>query len=427
FIPYTKSLSMEFERAIGPWLFALHRQYPKAFRGRSYWSLSPATRERRITSGGLTIGSADDSEYFSMFARILLRSILAIQPDIARISDPDGFYRRTLLELLGCANLSLVSIWSPTFLLRLDERLRRDWTKLLDALRKHNPQRYNELKVLDPDSCTWQNIWPELKLLSCWADASAGQFLSSVQDRTGGVPIQPKGLLSTEGIISIPWMHGSDPVAAVLSHFLEGEDLQSGEILPVWQWKKQARYSMIISTGGGLYRFRTGDVVAVTGFVGETPCLHFEGRSSRNSDLVGEKLSEYQALQMITQLRHSTEMQNLGAIFLYPRAGARCSYWILVESGNAGPPGLALLQSAAAQADRALRQNPYYDQARNLGQLDGPLCRVIRRGGHGAIMRIIQQKKQIKDGDFKEPILLSSAEISIEELEPFLELHQSTN
>jgi hypothetical protein len=48
----------------------------------------------------------------------------------------------------------------------------------------------------------------------------------------------------------------------------------------------------VLTTGGGLYRYRLGDVVEVVGFHRRCPMLRFLGRSGAVSDLVGEKLDE---------------------------------------------------------------------------------------------------------------------------------------
>jgi hypothetical protein len=51
-------------------------------------------------------------------------------------------------------------------------------------------------------------------------------------------------------------------------------------------------YRVLVTTGGGLYRYDLGDVVEVVGFLRECPLLKFRGRHGSGSDLVGEKLNE---------------------------------------------------------------------------------------------------------------------------------------
>ena len=49
-------------------------------------------------------------------------------------------------------------------------------------------------------------------------------------------------------------------------------------------------YQVIVTTGGGLYRYPLGDRIRVTGFVHGAPCFRFVGREGLVSDFFGEKL-----------------------------------------------------------------------------------------------------------------------------------------
>ena len=59
---------------------------------------------------------------------------------------------------------------------------------------------------------------------------------------------------------------------------------------------------MVVTTGGGLYRYPLRDVVEVVGFVNECPLLRFVGRARRVSDLVGEKLDESHVSRILQQV-----------------------------------------------------------------------------------------------------------------------------
>src|SRR5262249_56650625 len=57
-------------------------------------------------------------------------------------------------------------------------------------------------------------------------------------------------------------------------------------------------YSVVLTTGGGLYRYHLGDVVAVVGRVRDCPIVRFVGRKNV-SDWRGEKLHEAHAARVI--------------------------------------------------------------------------------------------------------------------------------
>src|SRR5262249_22337630 len=113
--------------------------------------------------------------------------------------------------------------------------------------------------------------------------------LNQLRQRLPGAFIQPKGLLATEAFVTFP-LGGLHPLA-VRSHFFEFEN-DSGQILLAHELKEHNEYEVIVTTSGGLFRYRLGDRVRVTAFLQNTPCLRFLGRNGTVSDRFGEKLSE---------------------------------------------------------------------------------------------------------------------------------------
>jgi len=104
-----------------------------------------------------------------------------------------------------------------------------------------------------------------------------------------GVTIQGKGLLSTEAVTTIPFL-GTYPLA-YRSHFFEFL-ADSGRVYPSWELDLGGAYEVLQTTGNGFVRYRSGDRVKVTGFLGQVPCLEFVGREAV-SDHFGEKLSHH--------------------------------------------------------------------------------------------------------------------------------------
>jgi GH3 auxin-responsive promoter len=105
------------------------------------------------------------------------------------------------------------------------------------------------------------------------------------------VSIQPKGLLSTEGVVSFPLAAAGGSVAAVRSHFLELLPDDSDVAVGVSEAEAGRVYEVLLTTSGGLYRYRTKDLVRVEGWYKRAPVLGFVGRADAASDLAGEKLT----------------------------------------------------------------------------------------------------------------------------------------
>jgi len=171
--------------------------------------------------------------------------------------------------------------------------------------------------------------------------------------------------LSTEGFISFP-LARRGAVLAVRSHFFEFVD-DRGEQRLAHELERGGSYQVVMTTGGGLYRYRSGDVVEVIGFEHQCPMLRFVGRSDGVCDRVGEKLSE-------VQVRHALDTafaaHNLAPQFamLVPVESPQRSYRLYLEGRN-GELTAAKLAAVRTGVEAVLAENPYYDQAVRIGQL----------------------------------------------------------
>src|SRR5260370_15408804 len=66
-----------------------------------------------------------------------------------------------------------------------------------------------------------KTFWPLLDTISCWTSASAAPFARRLQSLFPGVQIPGKGLLATEGVITIPLSDHSYPALAAESGYYE--------------------------------------------------------------------------------------------------------------------------------------------------------------------------------------------------------------
>src|SRR5262249_11520043 len=91
-------------------------------------------------------------------------------------------------------------------------------------------------------------LWPRLKLISCWTSAAAQERSQELHERFPGIAVQGKGLLATEGVVSIPLVEYGGCVPAYTSHFLEF--LEDAGTVPklVHELEAGREYSVIITT-----------------------------------------------------------------------------------------------------------------------------------------------------------------------------------
>ena len=370
-IPYTESLKRQFQAGINPWIADLFSARPALRRGRAYWMVSPPF-ERQQTSGGLEIGFADDTQYLGLIGRLAAGRVMAIPPGTMNgIRTEDAPYQ-TLVRLLAVSDLSLISVWSPTFLTNLIRLLESSQDRLLRDLRTLVPKKAVDriegiFKADEGIRDKLANLWPQLGLISCWADSSAAHCVHEITDFFPCVEIQAKGLVSTEAFVSLPIAGQLGSALSVRSHFFEFQaaSASSNDTLLAHELSFGTRYRVIVTTGGGLYRYQTHDVIEVVGFLEQCPLIQFCGRANRTSDLVGEKLTEVFVASAIARMAKRLSIVPVFAMLVPHRNPP--GYRLLIElNGESEKPSASTI---AATLESLLCENPWYDHAIQVGQL----------------------------------------------------------
>lgn len=346
-VPSTPASRAELRRAVGAWVADTYGRDPALARGPAYWSISPTVPAER-TAGGIPVGFDDDASILGGWVEAVVRRGLVGPP---RGLDGEAFWGATADALIAARDLTLISVWSPSF-----------GSLLLDAVERRGGA-----------------AWPRLRLLSAWADASAAPEVERLRARLPGVAFQAKGLLATEGIVSVPF-GGAHPLA-LTSHYLELER-DDGEVIPLWTARPGDEGCVVLTTGAGLWRYQLRDRIAVTARLRATPTIRFLGRQDRVSDLRGEKLAEPFVAAVLADLP--------GFALLAPEGDRYVLY-----AEHAVDPGAI---------DARLCENPHYRWCRSVGQL-GPLGWV--RVGPDAGARYVAHKAASGQrwGDVKLPRL----------------------
>ena len=346
-VPYSAAGLADMRAELGNWITGLaDRHLRPGCAGQLYLALSPVLRAPQALAG-VPIGLSDAAYLGDALAARLL-PCLAVSPAVAGASDVASWRAQTVAQLRAARGLRMLSVWSPSFML-----------DLLDAMG-------------EPDLPA---LWPDLALISCWTEAGAARDAAELQARLPHAQLQGKGLMATEGVVTVPNAQGQ----CVLAQRGFFEFLHEGQLHSPQALLPGLDYEVVMTTASGLYRYRTGDLVRLSAWAEPSwppacqaavhvssatpsptplrhpqaqPVLRFMGRSGIQSDLVGEKLCEAFV---------SACLQGVpGACFLVPDAAARRYVLVAEQAINA-----AQLQAVA----RALCANPHYAYARSLGQL----------------------------------------------------------
>jgi hypothetical protein len=388
-IPFTRSLKRGFNAALGPWLVDLARQRPGLLGGPAYWSVTPsigrmsAQEDPVATDSAVPIGFENDTAYLGPVAQRLAGAVMAVPSGVRRASSLEGFRHSTLLHLLRSRDLRLISVWHPSFLTLLLDALPESWNVLLadiasgrdssgaTAFLQPMPRRADELRGrvrLRPSA-----LWPRLQVISCWADGAASAGARELRELFPGVLVQPKGLLATEACVTLPFQ-GQTPLA-INSHFFEfiapdGTAHLADELI------EGQEYEIVVTNGGGLWRYGLGDRVAVNGWIGPTPSLRFLGRKDYVSDQRGEKLSEAFVAECLAELFSGSSTTPRFALLAPEAADSGCRYTLYIES--------AVDSGTLDRLEQLLRRNPHYALCRDLGQLHSP--KVFPIAGDGFVL-----------------------------------------
>ncbi|MBN1952510.1 MAG: GH3 auxin-responsive promoter family protein [Bacteroidales bacterium] len=392
-IPFTASLKSEFNRAINPWIYNLLDTYKGIRGGKQFWIITPSTLPDHLPESVIPIGFEKDRDYFGKLQRFLIGTVMLLPEEIKNIRSSENYFYLISWFLLKEKNLRLISIWNPSLLLWIMHYLNTNYAALCadiagGKIRLPKPDEPGDRKLADNyarrdvkrgeflmsvGSASPENIsliWPRLKLISSWADAWAGELIPDLKSLFPGISIQGKGLLMTEGVISIPHTRLPDPLLTVNCQFYEFRHPGDNQTYLAHELNDGDEYEVIITTSGGFYRYKTDDIIRVKGFFRNTPMIEFIGKQNVVSDLCGEKLHENFIANILHELSHKY-LNGERYMFLAPaKRENRWSYTLYLE---VHPDELTPYENELCkELDMLLKKNYHYKHCRRMQQLDSP-------------------------------------------------------
>lgn len=407
YIPYTRALKSSFQSMFLLWLGDLSKNGPKLHHFRTYMSVSPALAATETAESGTPVGIEDDTEYLNFFAKVLVKRFLFVPKSVKSVRDPETFLRVLACYLVAQADLEIISIWSPTFLVQVLEFIKTNPEKIISTLRagelktskgnfKFSPVHEVRLQLLNEKKIDWRKLWPDLKLISAWASAQSEFFANRLRGELPQVFFQAKGLLATEAPMTLPWISARGCVPLPAEIFYEFEDGE-GQIRLLHELALGQDYGLILTQKSGLLRYRIGDRVRVSATYLNTPCLEFIGRSESVSDLVGEKLNEDYVAECFREIAGDQYFALLIPEF---DADGAARYIAVFEE----PAQIHRPEILALALDRRLQRAYHYQQARQLGQLEQ--IQVLLHHSPQTVYNDYYLRQGMKWGDIKSKTLI---------------------
>ncbi|MEE1756032.1 GH3 family domain-containing protein [Streptomyces sp. SP18CS02] len=325
-------------------------------------------------------------------------------------SSHSGRMYHRIRHLVG-KDLHFISAINPSTLISLRDLIAEHGAELVRDLaegtlegRPHtdpDPEAARHLQaVLERDGFTLTDVWPSLRLYSCWLSSSAGLYQSRLDAVMPGVASMPFMSCGTEGVTTIPVDDSLDsqPLAVNQAYFefvpaeVElGALLDAGERIDTLLFDEVVEgrdYHLIMTQANGLHRLWSGDIYRVDRITDGTPWIHFVHRHDIFHSFTGEKITEVQVTQAIEQALADQGLT--GGLYMCGPQWAEPPYYVVV--GEATEPGPELDVTLSEAVDRALRTiNIEYASKRSSGRL-GPL--VFGTVPHGAIAAYAESRRQ---------------------------------
>ncbi|RZR80274.1 hypothetical protein BHM03_00006269 [Ensete ventricosum] len=246
-------------------------------------------------------------------------------------------------------------------------------------------------------------IWPNTMYLDVIVTGAMAQYIPSLEYYSGGLPMTCTMYASSEcyfGLNLRPMCKPSEVCYTIMPNMAYFEfiplDAAAGsppQLVDLADVEVGKEYELVITTYAGLYRYRVGDILHVTGFHNAAPQFRFVRRKNVLLSIESDKTDEAELQRAVE--RGSELLKPWGASVAEYTSQADTTvipghyviYWeLLVREGEGGRwPEKEALEACCLEMEEAM--NTVYRQSRVADASIGPLeIRVVRSGTFDELM-----------------------------------------
>jgi len=409
YIPVTPTSEKLSSNLMKQWLYRILPSHPQCLSGGIVGIVSPAIEG--YTPSGIPYGSVSGRIYQQIHS--MIRRSYAIPYPVFELKDYDQRYL-AIARFALARQISFLSTPNPTTLLRLAEvgtaqkegiiRAIYDGSlgfnsseqpEIVSQLQQHiRPQKQRAIELekiaTTTDALLPKDCWRQLRLIGCWLGGSVGIHAQKLALYYGNVDIRDLGYLSSEARITIPYQDNtpSGILGLTLNYceFIPEEELDTPDppIFLSHQLELGKRYSILLTTTAGLYRYQIYDIVEVTGFYGGTPLLAFVRKSKDMTNITGEKIHVNHLLKAMEAVEKEF---NLAIVtYRFVPIPEELRYHLLLELLES-PPDSVMEQLILAIDAELAKINCEYAQKRQSKRLNLPCLHIMRNGWSETQMR----------------------------------------
>jgi len=186
----------------------------------------------------------------------------------------------------------------------------------LNSKLKPDPVRASELRKIFEAGVTNPSVaklvWPKLSGVSAIGTGNFKIHAEKVRRFTGDdVELISPVIEASESLIAIATSCNNEEFTIVpqagFFEFIPEDD--PAKVLPMDKLEVGKNYEIVLTTISGLYRYRIGDVITVSGYYGQIPKIKFSHRANVYINIAGEKTSEAYLLEAIDYFEEKTNIK----------------------------------------------------------------------------------------------------------------------
>ncbi|EXB76648.1 hypothetical protein L484_011493 [Morus notabilis] len=338
-----------------------------------------------------------------------------------------SMYTQMLCGLLERHHVLRLGAVFASGLIRAIKFLQLNWSNLARDIRSGtlNPKisdpaiRRRLAEILVPDNdladfisaeCSKDNwegiitrIWPNTKYLDVIVTGAMAQYIPTLEYYSAGLPMACTMYASSEcyfGLNLNPMCKPSEVSYTIMPNmayfeFLpdyhpnsNSEEVKLVDLVDVEIGKE---YELVITTYAGLYRYRVGDILRVTGFHNSAPQFHFVRRKNVLLSIDSDKTDEAELQKAVENASKLLSEFNTSVVEYTSYAdtktipGHYVIYWELLVKDAANAPNDDVLGRCCLEMEESL--NSVYRQGRVADNSIGPLeIRVVKTGTFEELM-----------------------------------------
>ena len=410
YIPVTPSYLHEYSHGVHVHTFRMFTDFPDLLDGKL---LVPSSNDvEGVTEAGLPYGAI--SGYLTKTQPKPIKRFYALPYELCKVKNVEAKYYLTLRFAVP-SDIRLLVMPNPSSLTLLADKMALLGEELVHDIRsgtvnpsfqdgvppellqgfEPQPERADALAALMRGSgrLVPREVWPNLRLLSCWKGGTMPLYLRKLPDAYGDLPVRDLGYMASEGRGATPLVNsGAGGVLNVTSHFFEfvpeeQRDDPNAEFLTGDQLESNREYFIYLTTSAGLYRYDINDVVRVVDFYRQTPVIQFVRKGQGMTNITGEKLTESQVTGALVDAVDSQgfDVQHFTACVEW---GEPPRYAFYAELGDSMTPERSA--ELVRSLDRALSaRNIEYEAKRESQRLGAP---VLKRVAPGTYQKLRQKR-----------------------------------